>query len=380
VDLTNSDRVNLPSPDDLTKSDHVNVTSGTEIIDLTKSDRVNISSRTDIVDPTKSLGVDLTTRSEIIDLTESDRLKVPTGSEVIDLTKSDRVKITTRSDFVDLTHSDNVDSPVDITVTTPPQENLPSEQETPTKMKNRDKGQIFSPIDLDLCPVPSDSNSTPHSSRKTPDNRLVASAYGIQMTVSSFLRFLTPGEWLDDICIDFFGLLLAENATLDLGCRWISWAQMNTPPTRKLSALTPSSTPSVIVAPVNWLNIHWGLIGYSFLENRFWSFDSMNSYLVSRVHRTSFIRCCSEIFPGRFSSAEEISFPNDAMMKQRDGWSCGLRCLYFLLSLCDPHLDLPQDTLVEGMRSSLLDKFRACLSEIQTFPALKEVWKTLDTR
>jgi len=233
--------------------------------------------------------------------------------------------------------------------------------------------QKIGPIDLDEIPA----STTATTTTSVEDPILASTSKGIQIPLSSFRRLLGAGRWLDDLCLDFFGDFLTQDATLASGCRWISWAQMNSPHRRKISpSLLISSVPSEVVAPLNWKNQHWGLIGFSFQSGKYWFFDSMDFYLVSSFHQTRFLTCCSEIFPDRFSPRDKITLSKVGRGSQKDGWSCGIRCLYYLLTLCNPTLELPQTASVDSMREELLTRFSSSPS-VRSFPALDVLYRGL---
>jgi len=328
-----------------------------EIVDLTSSDVCPTLSKDEIVDLTSSDVCPTLSKDEIVDLTSSDVIPTLSKSDFVDLTSSDVPPTLSKSEIVDLTspgwcsglsNSETIDL-------TPSEKDLPQLKKT----RRQKKDEETHPIDLNEDP-PSSKNIQKTSSPPSILDTVVASTInGIQIPESSFRRILRPGEWLDDLCLDFFGFFLTKDSTLASGCFWISWAMMNSSSRGKISPEPTSSLPAEIVAPLNWNNSHWGLLGYSSQEKKYWFFDSMNFYVVSSFQKTTFLTCCSMIFPGRFSSGARIQLSKIDLPKQRDAWSCGIRCLYFLLTRCDPNLKLPKDPPVESMRVHLLNRFHS---------------------
>jgi len=321
--------------------------SKSEIVDLTPSDSSGSLLKSQIVDLTTSDVSPTLSKSEIVDLTSSDSSVSLLKSQIVDLTASDVSPTLSNSEIIDLTSSEKA---------------LPQ----PRKTRRKKKDEETHPIDLNEDPPSSKKTHNPSSPPSILDTVVASTTNGIQIPESSFRRILRPGEWLDDLCLDFFGFFLTKDSTV---CFWISWAMMNSPSRGKISPETTSSLPREIVAPLNWNNSHWGLIGFSSQEKKYWFFDSMNFYVVSSFQKTSFLTCCSQIFPGRFSSGAQIQLSKVDLPKQRDAWSCGIRCLYFLLTLCAPNLELPKDPPVESMRDHLLKRFHSSTS-VRTTPAL----------
>ena len=189
---------------------------------------------------------------------------------------------------------------------------------------------------------------------------------GGELTVNSFLNLLNDRVWLDDLCIDFFASFICAESVWG-SCHWMSWAWMNSPHLDRVgrrkqerndqgSAL--ESSPRTIIAPVNWSNTHWGLVGYSVDLQDYWFFDATKTYMLSKNVIKRFHFCCEALFPALLpeSPPEEISVRAWTPQTQKDGWSCGLRCLYFLCT-CSESLLLPPDPPVSAMRIHLLERW-----------------------
>jgi len=183
---------------------------------------------------------------------------------------------------------------------------------------------------------------------------------GGELVVDSFQRFLNNGFWLDDLGIDFFASFLCSESTRG-SCHWISWALMNSPHLnrpRRSKKVENNPSPLIIIAPVNWSSTHWGLVGYSVTIQEYWFFDATKTYMLSNQHIKCFHSCCESVFP---SLLPELPPDPDSVkpytpQTQTDGWSCGLRSLYFICTCCETAL-LPPDPPVSAMRSHLLQRW-----------------------
>jgi hypothetical protein len=154
------------------------------------------------------------------------------------------------------------------------------------------------------------------------------------------LNLLLKDQWLNSNVINFYLRFLMNRSiqflkvfsTWDMLANWRNarWKQRTQEEEKDKSY-------DIFVAPVNWTNTHWGLLGYSAAEGKYFWYEGKGSpiYQINTAQLESFNSLILTTCPNLTLPTKTEFRPvrlKSTLQGKYDGWSCGLRVLF--LSRC----------------------------------------------